>query len=193
MYHPTMPRRIALFELLNAALMCLWIGAAAMAGAAAAITFPTMHRLNPRLPDMERYGGEHWLFAGGRIMAPIFGIAGWIQTIGVAGSVVMFAIARWPRPGAKAGRLTGARSIVIIAILFVTAHQAAVLRPRMMRNLNQHWDAARLGDNTAAETARNAFDADHGPSNGVFAASLLLGLLCVGLTAAAVTTNSRDP
>src|ERR1043165_7451722 len=180
-----MSRRTLVFEILHAALMSLWIGAAILAGAAAALTFPTVKQLQPSLPTYARYDGEHWRIAGGKVMVPIFGFAGWMQVACVTLACVAFFVARWPHHGVTGKRVTAVRALFLVLFVWGTGYQAAVLRVRMTNNLYEEWSAAESGDNAAAQKARSAFDADHGRSNAALGGSVVLGLLCVGLAAAA--------
>jgi hypothetical protein len=175
-----MALRTGTFEVLHASVIGLWIGAAVTAGAAAAVAFPTMHRLNPRLPDYQGYPGEHWLLAGGQVMAPIFGIAGWTQVVCLILAVVLFVVSGL---GRVRGRMWLIRGAVLVALVAITGFQAGVLRPRMMRNLHEQWRAAQAGQQSTADVAKASFDSDHGLSNAVLAASVLLGVASVALTA----------
>ena len=63
-YDAEMPRCAAAAEGLHLAALGAWLGAIVVSGAAAAIIFPTMRSLDPRMPEFGSYQGPHWMIAG---------------------------------------------------------------------------------------------------------------------------------
>src|SRR5689334_8572235 len=61
----TRGRRIV--ESVHIAVLGVWAGALVLAGAAAAIVFPVMKSLDPKLPGFSKYDGPHWMLAGGQV------------------------------------------------------------------------------------------------------------------------------
>lgn len=185
-----MSRRIALWELIHAALLSVCIGAIVMVGAAAAVAFPAVRKLDPRLPGIQGYAGEHWKLIGGAVMNPAFHVADWVQYATVVGAIIAFCIARWPRKPARFSRLSLIRAVVLIAILAVSGYQAVNLRPRMDGNLRALWASARSGNDAAAQVAKAAFDADHGPASLILECSLGLILLAAILSGCSIARST---
>lgn len=157
-----------------------------MVGAAAAVTFPAVRDLAPQVPSIESYPGEHWKLVGGAVMAPVFRIADWVQYITIAVAFVAFTFARWPGKGTRFSKLSLTRAIVLFGILGLSSYQAIILHPRMDRNLQTLWAAATSSDNATAQSAKAAFDADHGPARRVLEGSLGLALLAAILAGCSV-------
>lgn len=159
----------AFCEHLHAVALGIWLGALGITGAAAAIAFPTMRRLDPTLPGFEAVS-DHWRIAAGSIMQRVFLLADRVQiacaVVGAAGLAAAMLTARvGPARSPTALRLGGLAIAVGCLGLSVLW-----LSPRMNSNLDDFWSEARAGRPETALAARARFDRDH-PT----ASALLMG------------------
>lgn len=168
--------------------LCLWGAAVLGSGLAAAIAFPTMKALDPRLPAYSAYEGDHWMLAAGKIANRVFEITDGMQ-------MAMAALAVVTAAGLLAARVCGARSIagamwlVVLAVAVgVLGYTLLVLRPAMAVDLHAYWDAALAGDTPAAEASREAFSAEHPMASNLMAstAACVLGALVLVVPAAGI-------
>src|SRR5690242_5451454 len=79
-----MSRRVAVLESLHCAALAFWLSAIVLSAGAAAILFPLMHTLDPRLPEYATYTGPHWSLAAGAVANRIFAISGVISLAAAA-------------------------------------------------------------------------------------------------------------
>ncbi|MCA9287230.1 MAG: hypothetical protein KDA05_01515 [Phycisphaerales bacterium] len=166
-----MKRFAIAFEIVHVVALSLWIGAVVMAGLAAAIVFPTMRSLEPRLATYPDYTGDHWMLAAGKVAARIFHATDIAQ--GVCAVLAVVSAAALGLSGAISYRrpagliwLSG-----LAASVGVLAASLLWLRPRMDASLHAYWDAAMAGNNPVAEAARQAFSADHPLASNLMAAT----------------------
>ena len=164
----------------------LWLGVLVMTGSAAAVIFPAMHKLDPRLPGYAGYSGEHWLLAAGHIAAPLFWIADAIQLgcaliCGLTLGLIFVSPVPWRRPIGSSIRL-----LALFSAMGLLAYSLLVLSPRMNSNLAEFWAAAKLGDTPAADAAQALFNADHPTATSILAATFVavLVLLTSGIFSA---------
>lgn len=156
-----MSRGRAVSETVHLTALGVWLGSVLMAGAAAAVIFPTVKALNPQLPDYAGYTGEHWLIAAGQPAARIFLIADGVQmvcaTLCIVTMGVLLFLSRIPlrRPSAVV------RVCALAAAVCILGFQSVYLRPRMDLNMRGHWEAAIQGNNAEAAKFKQIFDADH--------------------------------
>lgn len=173
---------------LHVVALALWLGGVVTSGLAAAIIFPTMKGLDPRLPEYAAYTGDHWMLAAGKVAARIFHATDLVQgvcavvTIATAG-VLLGTRAIRVRPLAPLAWLVG-----VVGALAVLGTALFWLRPEMDANLHASWDAALAGDNPTAEAARQAFSARHPLASNLMSATALLVLMA--LTAVIPSTMS---
>ncbi len=135
-----------------------------MTGAvSAAIMFPTMRELDPRLPDFAGFGGEHWKLAAGRAQSNIFIWADFIQlgaaalaflTLGLR--LIGAGVARAPRRAATAIRTLGVGAGVVLV-----ACNLMILSPRMNPHLRAYWQLAREGQTVEANAEATEFSSYH--------------------------------
>lgn len=166
--------------------LALWLGSVVSAGLGAAIIFPTMRGLDPRLPGYGGYTGEHWMLAAGKIAARIFAatdVAQVVAALVAAVSAVGLVRSGWVRARSVAG---GGWVLGLVGAVGVLAYSTGVLRRRMDANLLEYWAAALAGENEAAEAARLAFGAEHPLASNLMAgtALLVLAALVCGVLAA---------
>jgi len=151
--------------------LCLWGASVLSAGLAAAIAFPTMKALDPRLPAYARYDGDHWMLAAGTIANRVFEVTDVVQmvtaAVAVATAIALMAI-----------RVCAGRSMATLVWLGAVAVAAGVLgytlivlRPGMAVDLHAYWDAALAGNTPAAEAARQEFSGEHPTASNLMAAT----------------------
>lgn len=150
----------------------VWVGGLGMTAAVAAVIFPEMRELAPRLEAFAGYPRDHWVIAAGRVMARVFSVLDSVQ-IGCAVLAVLCAAAlvivkderRWLRLGAT---LVPTAALVWYVVM--------VAQP-MHADLSGFWEAARSGNVEAADAYRASFDALHPVASRFMGA---LGLLALG-------------
>ena len=115
-----------------------------MTGAvSAAIMFPTMRELDPRLPGFAGFGGDHWKLAAGRAQSNIFIWADFIQLGAAALAFLTLGL-----------RLIGAGVVLVACNLMILA-------PRMNPHLKAYWQLAREGQTVEANGEATEFSAYH--------------------------------
>lgn len=182
-----------LLESLHLAAVSLWLGALVLAGATAAIAFPTMSRLDPRLPEFAAYPGPHHRIAAGQVMQRVFLVTDLVQVgaVFVAGVALSVLILRGhvalTRP------MTVVRAALLLGVLGLLGYKLFVLDPRMSLSLRAFWSAAAEGRLEDAEAARRAFDADHPRASAVLSvlAGGVLALIVCGIRALATGAEER--
>lgn len=159
------------FEIVHVVALALWLGGVVMAGLAAAIIFPTMRSLEPRLATYPDYTGDHWMLAAGKVAARIFHATDIAQGVCAVLAVVSAAVLGLSGVGAHrrpAGLIWLAGLAASVGVL---AASLLWLRPRMDASLHAYWDAGLAGNNPVAEAARQAFSADHPLASNLMAAT----------------------
>lgn len=183
-----MERYRALCQTVHLLALGLWTGVLVAAGAFAASVFPIMKGLNPRLPAFEKYSGEHWLIAGGKVAQRIFLITDIVQfvcavlSIGTLGCMIwLFGLPR-RRPS------TIVRALALGVALACAAGLIIVVAPQLNAALRLYWAAAEAGNLEAVAPHRAAVDELHPLSS-----KLMVGTLISVLTAfiAAAWSASR--
>lgn len=141
--------------------LALWLGAVVFAGAFAAIIFPTMKGLDPRLPDFAAYSGEHWRIAAGKVAQKGFLLADIVQfgcaIVAVAsllGMLVLFGLPR-RRPA------TFLRALALGVALACAAGQIIIVAPQFNAAVKLYWAAAAVGDMQATLAHRAVTDRLH--------------------------------
>jgi hypothetical protein len=173
-------------ESLHAAALALWFAALVGAGLAAAVAFPEMKRLDPRLPEFGAYAGEHWMIAGGHVGRRVFALADRVQLIASAVGVLTLAAVTRLRVASRPWMAVRWIGVGVAAGLAV--YNGLMLAPRMDTNLVAYWEAARVGDEPRAARFKTAFSAEHPQASRVL--SISAGGVLLGLVAAAA---SRGP
>ncbi|MFM9996691.1 MAG: hypothetical protein ACKVU4_12940 [Phycisphaerales bacterium] len=170
----------------------LWLGVLVMTGVAAAVLFPTIKALDPRLPEYAAFTGEHWSLAAGRVAATLFFVCDAVQFAGalIAGVTLGLSILLFGLPARSLA--TACRAGLIVIIVGVLSYQFIMLAPDMNRNLAAYWTAAKGGDNSAAATFKAAFDAKHPLARNLLAVDALLVVASFVLAAWSATGLARE-
>lgn len=180
----------------------LWLGALGMAGVTAAVLFPTMRELDPVLPAFGAYTGAHWSLAAGHGAAKVFAVSEFVQWAagGLALATLVVSFLARKRAGIGIGVPGAIRAGMIAVAVGLTLYQAAVLGPRMDRNMHAYWDAARAGESETALAHKAAFDADHPRASRVLtqtfsavAIALVIGCWSAGCAACARKPDEASP
>jgi hypothetical protein len=179
--------RTAALESLHTAALGLWLGILILAGAAAAILFPTMHSLDPTLREYPAYTGPHWSLAAGTIANRIFNIAGIIEVACAAVFLATLAALLVSRSLPKWAAVLRALTAVAIAAAWVTR---MIPTAHIAGRLIAYDRAARAGDNTLAEQHRSIIAADHPLATRLMVAMAILLVLAL---AASLLSTARAP
>jgi hypothetical protein len=161
--------------------LAFWLGAIVMTGVAAAVIFPTMHKLNPSLPEFALYPGEHWLIAAGKVAFRILAASDIVKVVCAVLVVVTLAAETWPR--SRRGAMMATRWAGLFVLLGLLDYNLATLQPRMTRNLEAYWTSALAGNSEQASKYRAAFDEDHPAATrtmGAMAGALVLNIVVAG-------------
>ena len=124
-------------------------------------------------------------YAAGRMLAPVFMTADWIQF--TASALAVGCTVRLARCGGFRG-LAAAR-LALFAAVAVAAGLLAVhawRAPAMNGDLLAYWQAIEAGDRDAAAAARASFDASHRVADAGFRATLVAVLVALAAYPAAV-------
>lgn len=176
-----------LLETVHLTFVGLWMGSLAMAGAAAAIIFPTIRDLDPSLPDYASFTGPHWKLAAGHVASRIFLVAdavalGCLIVSGLTLGLVVASKEPW-----RQAWTTGIRLVALFGALSLLTYSFFFLGPRMNTNMRSYWDAAEAGNNEAALQYQAAFDKDHPTASTVMVSSFACVTLLMIAGAFAVT------
>lgn len=159
----------------------LWLGVLLLAGASAAIIFPTMKQLLPSLPNYRGYAGDHWKLAAGMVQARVFLACDVVCAVSALIACFSLGIV-WMR-SRWSGVVAYLRVAALILACATLGYQLFILGPIMGQNIRKHWTMAAAGDNAEAEKYRMAFEADHPKASGVLyaqfgfvIAAMLLGI-----------------
>ncbi|MFK7961996.1 MAG: hypothetical protein AB8G96_15890 [Phycisphaerales bacterium] len=139
----------------------VWMSSIAAAGIAASFTFPVLKKFQVTIPGWAAPESEHWRYAAGQVMDPIFFLVDLIQFV-VAPLSLLALLAMRLTGGRTPHRILGA--IRLGALLVATglfAWQGLGLAQGMRTGLRQQWDAAEAGDMVEAERLRAEFNGDH--------------------------------
>lgn len=169
--------------------MGVWVGALGMAGASAAIIFPTMKAIDPTLGAYPLYSEPHWRLAAGHIAAQLFFVSDVVQLVcaplaGLALVVmVLQKLVPWP------SRLIALRLVLLTLVMAVLSYRFFVLAPRMDRELALYRIAAETGEMEPAAQHLAAFNADHPTASRIM--STTFGLALAGLVVGAWSASVR--
>ncbi len=189
-----MNRARAICETVHLTALGIWLGAIALAGAAAAVAFPTMRELEPTLAPYAAFPGDHWPIAAGEMLFKVFQISDLVALVCVvliAGSLIGAIVA---------GRLNINRLSVKLrialsaAMVIIVAWNMFVLMPRMVYNVGEFWTAAKAGDTERAGEYRVLFNNDHPTSRHVSETLMIFILISMVSTGASLTEKKKqDP
>lgn len=172
----------------------LWLGTLVMVAAAAAILFPTMRSLDPRLPAFAAYDGDHWRLAAGRVGQQLFLVADAIQfACALAAAATFLAMAVFLGMG-RGRASTILRALALSVAVAAAAGQIIVLAPSMNAALRAYWSAAAAGDTLAAAAHQAAFSDLHPYATALLAvgAIAVLGALIGAATSIGSTPDAAD-
>ena len=158
--------------------MC--VGVICTSGFVAAVLFPTMKRLNPRLPEFEAFGGEHWRIAAGQVGAKMFAAAGWAQSALMIIGLLALASATSFSLRSVAARVR--LGVVLTAAAAAMISNSMIYQP-MVRIIGEFWRAAAGGQIDIAAAKEAEFTAMHGWSTGSMLAMIVLNLACLVVAA----------
>jgi hypothetical protein len=184
----------AFCQTLHVVALGLWLGTLVMVAAAAAILFPTMRSLAPRLPAFAAYDGDHWRLAAGRVGQQLFLVADVIQFACALAAAATF-LAMAVLLGMARGRAsTILRALALSVAVASAAGQIIVLAPSMNAALRAYWAAALAGDTAAAGIHQAAFNDLHPYATALLAVGAVAVLIAlVGAAAAAPPGASDEP
>lgn len=151
----------AFCETVHALALALWLGFVVAAGAYAAAVFPTARAMAPRLPEFERYTGDHAVIVGGRIAQTVFLIADVVQFVCALAAVGTFACIAWLFGGGERRPALYLRGLALSVALACAASLLMVVNPKFVSATNAYWAAARAGDNEAAAAHRQVARETH--------------------------------
>lgn len=150
-------------------------------GVAAAVAFPTMRDLNPRLADLATID-DHWMIAAGSVMAQVF-----LVTAVIVGGAIGVALIAFTMQLLLASRrafgATVVRFVAIAALVAVFTHYAAILLPDMNRTFDAFVAAGRANDIEQAAKLRREFDELHPLASRELGAIAVLALAAALLSA----------
>jgi hypothetical protein len=166
----------------------LWMGTIVMAGATAAVLFPTMKGLDPRLPAFASFEGEHWRLAAGRIGQQVFLISDLIQFACAVLAIGTFLVLVFFHGLMRRRGQAMLRGLLLAVALAGIAGELLILAPSMNSALKAYWAAAQSGDAAAAAVHQKAFAELHPMATNVLVITLLA--VAGALIAAAWTSGS---
>ncbi|MCC6676816.1 MAG: hypothetical protein IT436_06705 [Phycisphaerales bacterium] len=137
--------------------LAVWLGTIGMTAVAAAVIFPQMRELDPKLSAYPNYTGEHWLLAAGHIANRIFVIGDMIQAACAAVAGLTLAVALIARRLSPFGISAALRMIGMLVAFGALSYQFGSLRPDMRRNLDNYWLSAQDGRNEDARVYQAKF------------------------------------
>lgn len=168
--------------------LSLWLGVVVSAGAFAAIVFPTMRGLDPHLPEFEKYQGEHWRIAGGRVAQQVFLLTDIAQfvcaTVTIATLVCMLTLFGLP----KRRTATVVRALSLGVALACAAGLIIIVAPQFNAALKLHWAAAAAGNAAEAAKHKEVLDRLHPISSWLMSGTA--GAVLVALLAGLWTATS---
>ena len=188
-YHAPMNRLERTVEGAHAAALGVWLAVLVAAGLAAAIVFPEMKELDPRLPGYASYTGDHWMIAAGHVGRRAFAIADRAQLYAAAAAVLTLAVVT--RLRLSKGPWLALRWVAVGVASGLAIYNGLILAPKMDDELVAYWAAAREGDQVKAAEFRAVFSAQHPQASRV----LVTGAagVFVAIVAAAASRNRSAP
>ena len=184
------------FKLVNAIYwmsLAAWLAALVSAGIAAGNVFGVLDDLSL---ELERYAAypthEHGMLAAGHVMEGVFVTVDLIQFVAIPLTLLalgmQLAVYRLPvRSPANA-----VRTLCLVAAAGLFAYHATTLAPRMNRELRARWSAAEAGDVAAASAHQMAFSEDHPTADLILKTNLILLIIALGSSAAALSPSTRS-
>lgn len=198
MQQETDPERVHSFHRLSAGLdgvymlaLGVWAGALLMVGATAAITFPRMAQLDPRLPGFESFEGEHHRIAAGQVMNLAFTVSDWVGLVAMAvAAACLGAVFVFRRRSSDLGPALVVRSVAMGLLVVLTLFSTLAFRPSLNRSFEQLWTAAAAGENERADEIRERLAPRHAKASFLLTTQFAL-VLAAGAAGAFDSVASR--
>jgi hypothetical protein len=190
-----MQRGRPLLETIHLTALGLWLGVIVMAGAAAAIIFPTVKGLNPVLPPpgYVGYTGDHWLIVAGQVANRVFVAADVGQFVCATLCIVTMGVLLF-RTRIPLNRRSAIIRVVSLALaICILGFYSIYLRPRMDINVRGHWEAAIAGKNEDAARFQKIFNDDHPLASNLMKGIALTVLISMIAGAWNATTSGCAP
>ncbi len=191
MYDPRMTPWHRFTQMAHLVSLGLWLGTVVMSSAAAAVIFPTLKRLDARLPAYEAYDGPHWLLAAGEVAERVFLIGDLVQFPCAIVAVVTL--------GLLIGvfRVRGPRVSLALRVLGLTVAAAAlaaqllIVSQAMNRAVTLYRAAALAGETETALRHQAAFNDLH-PIARILMATVMVSVLVALAAGAWGAGGARD-
>lgn len=169
-----------LFETIHALAAGLWLGSLVMSAATAGMLFGAMRSLEPSFGVFAAYAGPQSDLGAGFIQNKVFLAGDIVQFIGATGALAS-TIALLAFCGLPLRRIsTAIRLFSLGAAMILVSYHLFILVPRMQENAGAYWRAAEAGEMDAAQTAHDAFQADHPTARNEMVATTLAVALMLG-------------
>lgn len=171
-----------------------WFATLAAAGASAMAAFATLPKVGVTVSGVEGFFGadtaEMGRYAAGRMLAPVFLTADWVQF--ACSALAVGCTVRLARCGALRG--TRVARVALCASVGVAAALLAIhawRAPAMNGDLLAYWQAIDAGDRDAATAAKASFDAAHRIADAGFRATLAAVLVAIASFTAATVPGTN--
>lgn len=183
-------------ESVHAASLAAWLGATFMSGVVAAVVFPLMRELEPRVgARYANYEGDHPNLLAGILAERVFFAADVVSFAG-ASLALATAIGLVAFGGIELKRWSsGIRLCALGLALGLLSYKLFMLDPPMSEHLHSYREAAAANLVETAQTHREAFGAMHPTASrvlGAIAITTLIGLVS-GVWSAAGAREGRTP
>jgi len=180
----------SLLETVHLTALGVWVGAVGMTAAMAAVIFPQMNHLDPRLPGFSAYPSEHGVIAAGWVMARVFMILDWAQ-LATAGLALLALIVRVVIRGGAPMRWTGVRLALTLASAGILLWYLLAVAQPMNADLVGFWQAAQAGEVERADALRASFDARHPSASRALGSLMVAALVTILVSGLAATAPPR--
>lgn len=159
----------------------VWLAALLGAGGSAAMLFPRMKDLEPRLEAFAAYPGEHWKIAAGQVAMRLFLACDAVQMVcaGACFLTLGLVLSRMKKEGVSAGGAMLIRALALTVSMGLLCYQLFILGPRMQSNVQAFWTLAKAGEVARAAEFENAFSADHPTSTNVLGGTAAAVLMLI--------------
>lgn len=173
------PRPTPAIDTLHILSLALWLAATLGSALAAAVLFPTLKSLHPRLPEYEAYQGEHFLVAAGTVAQKIFLIADMVHLPAALIAVITLVLSVRARGVLSKRPATAVRAVSLAVALACLGAMLLIVTPRLVSHTKQHFAAMQQNNASAIAAHKAAVDDIHPIASrlmGTMALSTLLSL-----------------
>jgi hypothetical protein len=167
--------------------LTLWCSMLVAVAVAATGVFSKLLHTQIILPEFDSYDkANHGRLMAGMIMEPVFTFVDIAQLVLAFGVIITLVIQLWTfkLPAKRLANLVRIAGIVVAALLLLI--RMTLIAPGMNRDLRAYWEHAQSGQAAIAEQHRAAFDAKHPLVSRMFEGSLVVLLVAVAASAAAL-------